>query len=80
MDITPNSRNDRADYNHGYCKDQCCVVHTNNVVIEIYISIKEISFMFHKEIFTSDYISFIRALALNLFQIDILSYVIRKFL
>jgi hypothetical protein len=59
MDITPNSRNDRA----GYCKDQCCVVHTNNVVIEIYISIKEISFMFHKEIFTGDYISFIRALA-----------------
>jgi hypothetical protein len=55
------------------------VVHTNNVVIEIYISIKEISFMY-KEIFTSDYISFIRALALNLFQIDIISYVIRKFL
>jgi hypothetical protein len=50
------------------------VVHTNNVVIEIYISIKEISFMFHKEIFTSDYISLIRALALNLFQIDIISY------
>ena len=59
MDITPNRRNDRANYNHGYCKDQCCVVHTNNVVIEIYISIKEINFMFHNEIFTSDNIFFI---------------------
>jgi hypothetical protein len=62
MDITPNRKSDYANYNYGYCKDQRCVVHTNNLVIEIYISIKEISFMFRKEIFTSDYILFLTAL------------------
>jgi hypothetical protein len=57
MYIIPNRENQNANCDYGFCIDQQGVVHIYYVVIEVYILIKQISAIFRKEIFTSDYIS-----------------------